>query len=99
MKVEEKMKWDDIRKKVKNMQGKTPKSKHCVANAVQRVTAAGKKGVRFFFVVFWLFVKPKKKGVAKTNYKNCGREKKLTEEEAKKVFLNPLMKISCRSRH
>ena len=39
-------------KKVKNMQGKTPKSKHCVANAVQRVTAAGKKGVRFFFVVF-----------------------------------------------
>ena len=49
--MEEKMKWDDIRKKVKNMQGKMPKSKHCVANAVQRVTAAGKKGVLFFFVV------------------------------------------------
>ena len=61
------MKWIDIQKRVKNVQGKKPQSEHCVKNAVQRVTAAGKKGV------------------AKTNYKNCGRNKALTPEEAKKV--------------
>ena len=58
--MEAKMKWDDIRKKVKNMQGKMPKSKHCVANAVQRVTAAGKKGVLFSFVVFDYLLNQKK---------------------------------------
>ena len=47
MRVVQKMKFDDVRKKVKNMQGKTPKSKHCVENAVQRVKASGKKGVSF----------------------------------------------------
>ena len=67
MRVVQKMKFEDIRKKVKNAQGKTPQSKHCVENAVQRVTAAGKKGV------------------AKTNYKNCGRKKALTPEETKPV--------------
>ena len=61
------MKWGDIQSKVKNLQGKTPKSEHCVKNAVQRQTAAGKKGV------------------AKTNYKKCGRKKALTPEEAKQV--------------
>ena len=61
------MKWSDIQKKVKNLKGKTPKSDHCVRNAVQRQTAAGKKGV------------------AKTNYKNCGRKKALTPEKAKQV--------------
>ena len=67
MRKVEKMRWTDIQKKVKNVQGKTPKSEHCVKNAVQRVTAAGKKGI------------------AKTNYKNCGRNKALTPEETKKV--------------
>ena len=67
MRVVEKMKWTDIQKKVKNVQGKTPLSEHCVKNAVQRQTAAGKKGV------------------AKTNYKNCGRKKALTPEQAKQV--------------
>jgi hypothetical protein len=67
MRKVEKMKWNQIQKKVKNLKGKTPKSEHCVINAMQRVTAAGKKGV------------------AKTNYKNCGRKKVLTPEETKKV--------------
>ena len=82
--VKEKMKWNDIKKKVKNLQGKTPKSEHCVKNAVQRVTAAGKKGV------------------AKTNYKNCGRKKALTPEEAKKVvdFVKSWRKkVFCTCRH
>ena len=67
MRKVEKMKWTDIQKKVKNVQGKIPQSEHCVKNAVQRVTAAGKKGV------------------AKTNYKNCGRKAALTPEETKQV--------------
>ena len=67
MRVVEKMKRTDIQKKVKNVKGKIPQSEHCVKNAVQRVTAAGKKGV------------------AKTNYKNCGRKKALTPEETKQV--------------
>ena len=82
--VKEKMKWNDIKKKVKNLQGKTPKSEHCVKNAMQRVTAAGKKGV------------------AKTNYKNCGRKKALTPEEAKKVvdFVKSWRKkVFCTCRH
>ena len=62
------MRWNKIQQKVKNVAGKTPDSDHCVRNAVQRVTASGKKGV------------------AKTNYKNCGRSKALTPEEAKKVL-------------
>ena len=32
----ETMKWTDIQKKVKNVQGKTSQSEHCVKNAVQR---------------------------------------------------------------
>ena len=78
------MKWIDIQKRVKNVQGKTPQSEHCVKNAVQRVTAAGKKGV------------------AKTNYKNCGRNKALTPEEAKKVvgFVKEWRKRAfCTCRH
>ena len=60
-------KWKDIQGKVKNMEGTTPKSQHCVKNAVQRVQASGKKGV------------------AMTNYKNCGRKRKLTAQEEKMV--------------
>ena len=67
MRVVQKMKWADIQKKVRNVQGKPPQSEHCVENAVKRVIAAGKKGV------------------AKTNYKNCGRNKALTPEETRKV--------------
>lgn len=67
MRVVQKKKWKDIQGKVKNMEGKRPKSQHCVKNAVQRVQASGKKGV------------------AMTNYKNCGRKRKLTPEEEKKV--------------
>ena len=53
--MEQRMKWDDIRKKVKNMQGKTPKSKHCLESAVQRAKAAGKKGVYFNFYFHFYF--------------------------------------------
>ena len=67
MRMVQKEKWKDIQSKVKNMEGKRPKSEHCVKNAVQRVQASGKKGV------------------AMTNYKNCGRKRKLTPEEEKKV--------------
>ena len=38
-------KWKDIQSKVKNMEGKKPKSEHCVKNAVQRVQASGRNGV------------------------------------------------------
>ena len=84
MRKVEKMKWNQIQKKVKNLKGKTPKSEHCVKNAVQRVTAAGKKGV------------------AKTNYKNCGRKKVLTPDENKKVldFVKTWRKkVFCTCRH
>ena len=67
MRMVEKAKWKDIHSKVKNMEGKRPKSEHCVMNAVQRVKASGKKGV------------------AVTNYKNCGRKRALTPEEEKKI--------------
>ena len=63
MRKVQKMKWNQILSKVKNVSGNTPQSEHCVKNAVQRVTAAGKKGV------------------AKTNYKNCGRKQALTPEK------------------
>ena len=67
MRVVEKAKWKDIQSKVKNMEGKKPKSQHCVKNAVQRVQGFGKKGV------------------AMTNYKNCGRKRALTPQEEKMV--------------
>ena len=68
MRTHEKLKWKDIKKKVKNMQGQRPKSEHCVKNAVQRMATSGQKGV------------------AITSYKNCGRQRKLTELEAQKVI-------------
>ena len=67
MRMVQKEKWKDIQSKVKNMEGKRPKSEHCVKNAVQRVNASGKKGV------------------AMTNYKNCGRKRALTPQEEKMV--------------
>ena len=67
MRMVQKEKWKDIQSKVKNMEGKRPKSEHCVKNAVQRVHASGKKGV------------------AMTNYKNCGRKRALTPQEEKMV--------------
>ena len=67
MRVVEHAKWKDIQSKVKNMEGKKPKSEHCVKNAVQRVQASGRKGV------------------AMTNYKNCGRKRKLTPQQEKAV--------------
>ena len=45
MRVVQHAKWKDIQSKVKNMEGKKPKSEHCVKNAVQRVHASGRKGV------------------------------------------------------
>ena len=79
-----KMKWGEIQKKVRDLQGKTPESDHCVRNAIRRAAAAGKKGV------------------AKTNYKNCGRKKALTPEEEKKVvdFVRTWRKkVFCTCRH
>ena len=40
MRVVEKAKWRDIHSKVKNVEGKKPKSEHCFMNAVQRVQAS-----------------------------------------------------------
>ena len=68
MRVVEKAKWKDIQSKVKNMEGKKPKSQHCVKNAVQRVQASGKKGV------------------AMTNYKNCGGKRALTHKRRRWLF-------------
>ena len=45
MRLVQRAKWKDIQSKVKNIQGKRPKSEHAVKNAVQRVQASGKKGV------------------------------------------------------
>ena len=45
MRVQKKAKWKDIRKVVKNLQGKRPDSEHAVKNAVHRVSNAGPKGV------------------------------------------------------
>lgn len=41
----QKLKWHQIRRLVKNIQGKTPESEHAVKNAVKRVGAAGAKGI------------------------------------------------------
>lgn len=43
--MQKKAKWKDIRKVVKNLQGKRPDSEHAVKNAVHRVSNAGPKGV------------------------------------------------------
>ena len=45
MRKKEKMKWKDIQKEVKNMEGKKPKSDHAVRNAMARVDIAGGRGV------------------------------------------------------
>ena len=45
MRNKQKMKWKDIRKLVKNMQGKRPQSEHAVANAVARVDTASKNSL------------------------------------------------------
>ena len=45
MRKEQRMKWKDIQKLVKNMKGKRPKSDHAVRSAVARVDTAGKNGV------------------------------------------------------
>ena len=84
MRVVEKAKWKDIQSKVKNMEGKRPKSQHCVKNAVQRVQASGRKGM------------------AKTSYKNCGRKRKLTQQEEKNVVeyvLKWRRKLFCTCQH
>ena len=39
------MKWKDIQKEVKTMEGKRPSSDHAVRNAVARVSIAGARGV------------------------------------------------------
>ena len=39
------MKWEDIQKEVKTMEGKRPKSDKPVRNAVTRVSTAGAKGI------------------------------------------------------
>ena len=84
MRMAQKMKWNQIRKRVKNLKGKTPQSEHGVKNAMQRAAAAGKKGV------------------AKTNYKNCGRKEALTPEQTKQVvdFVKTWRKkVFCICRH
>ena len=43
--MQKKAKWKDIRKVVKNLQGKAPDSEHAVKNAVRRVSNAGPKRV------------------------------------------------------
>ena len=53
MRMVQKEKWKDIQSKVKNMEGKRPKSEHCVKNAVQRVNASGKKGVAMTNYMDW----------------------------------------------
>ena len=45
MRVVQKANWKDIQSKVKNMEGKIPKSEHCEKNVVQRVQVSGRKGV------------------------------------------------------
>ena len=44
MRKKQLMKWKDIAKFVKTMEGKRPQSEHAVKNAVARVVAAGAKG-------------------------------------------------------
>jgi len=45
MRKKEGMKWKDIQKEVKTMEGKRPSSDHAVRNAVARVSIAGARGV------------------------------------------------------
>ena len=45
MRKKQKMKWEDIQKEVKTMEGKRPQSDKPVRNAVARVSTAGAKGV------------------------------------------------------
>ena len=67
MRLVQRAKWKDIQGKVRNIQGKRPKSEHVVKNAVQRVQASGKKGV------------------AATNFKNCGCKKILPQKKKRKL--------------
>ena len=53
MRVVQKANWKDIQSEVKNMEGKTPKSEHCVKNAVQRVQVSGRKGVAMTVQELW----------------------------------------------
>ena len=45
MRKKQKMKWKEIQKVVKNIQGKQPDSDHAVRNAVHRVDNAGARGI------------------------------------------------------
>ena len=45
MRTKQRMKWGDIRKKVKTLQGRPPDSEHAVMNAVQRMVEAGRTGL------------------------------------------------------
>ena len=45
MRTQQKLKWNVIRTKVKNLQGRSPESEHAVKNAVKRVAEAGRNGV------------------------------------------------------
>ena len=45
MRKKQKMKWKDIKKVVKTMEGKRPESEHAVKNAVARADIAGARGI------------------------------------------------------
>ena len=45
MRKKQKLPWNQVQSMVKNIQGKTPGSEHAVKNAVERVSAAGPKGI------------------------------------------------------
>ena len=45
MRKKQKMKWKEIQKVVKNIQGKQPDSDHAVRNAVHRMDDAGARGI------------------------------------------------------
>ena len=45
MRKKQKMKWRDIQKQVKTMEGKQPESDHAVRNAVDRVGIGGRRGI------------------------------------------------------
>ena len=45
MRKKQKMKWEDIRKQVKTMEGKQPESDHAVRNGVARADNAGARGI------------------------------------------------------
>ena len=50
--MKQKVKWNEIGKKVENKQGRAPQSEPCSENAVQCLKGAGKKGIVSFAVVF-----------------------------------------------